>query len=341
MKVKLHIFLLIIGLLILVTGCFSAESTSSSIGESTSQSGLSGIVPIYTPPSGGTNYIIGAGIGKVFKDLSIMPEVELVAESTSGTVEAASFLLERYREGKPALGVLSAETIDQIYNGNLSKIEGQHPELRGIAYINYTAMHIIVRDDSDIYSLADLKGKRVGIPSPPETSAHSYITLLLKEGYGLSSEDYKGIVMDHPQVKDELQNGSIDAGLLVGAIPFSLVQELAAVQDIRLLPVEDEILEEFTTKHPSYSTITVEAGTYPGLNEDIALGTFQAILVTHEDVPDELAYNLAKMIIEQQEELRKIYQTVDITKENVLLGINIPLHPGAEQYYKEIGLLTD
>ena len=327
------IFISLIALVFIVAACGSEKGA-----EGDSPKKVSGIVPLYSPDSGGTNYVISAGISQIFNSSKVMPEVLLSTESISGSTQIISSVIDRYEQGKPAFGAPASDIATYIYNGEYEPLPGEHKELRAVTWFNYAAVHVVVPEKSSIQSLADLKGKKIGV-APKGSSPYNFMESLLRGGYDLSIEkDLKAIPLGNSEINEGLQNGSIDAGILTGFIPAPLVKEISQLDSVRIISFEKDILAEFIANNPYYSAMDVKAGTYRNQDEDITIGAFETLLLTHEDVDEELVYNLTKFILENESELKKIHEAFSISPDNVSRGVEIPFHSGAEKYFKEKGI---
>src|SRR5690606_36080612 len=140
--------------------------------------------------------------------------------------------------------------------------------------------------------------------------------------------------------KAKLQDGTIDASFGLLGLPDSGINELQATTgDVKLLEISGKELEEIAEK-TGYTPYTIEAGSYEWLNHNVSTVSAFAVLVANTDtVDEELAYQLAKIMIEKSDQNTHA-QARHMTKENALYGLgNLPLHPGAEKYYKEVGIL--
>lgn len=325
-------FIIAVLLIAITVGCSSNSDASTNSDE------YSGIVPIYTPGAGGIAYILSAGITNLFNTDSNMDSMQLATEATNGSADIMQFVLEGYEEGKPAFGALAGSTVSAIYEGTYEEIEGEHPEVQGVGFLSYTGLHIIVSDDSDINDFSDLENKKIA--ASPGAATTTLLMQLLEEQYGLGEDDYQYVPIDYDEIIQGLQNGSIDAGLINGAVPAPLVKEAESLTDVRVLSVGEQEMEEFLENHPYHGSYDIEAGTYENQEENITIPTLLVVYVTHEKSSDELVYNLVKTLLEKNDELIEIHPTgKDINEESILDGITIPLHPGAEKYYKEIGLI--
>ena len=336
MKNKLVLIVVSLLVSILLAAC-GGTNTSTEVTPNSGSSNSGGIVPVYTPPAGGINYIIAAGVVDTVNNTKVLPNNQLSIEANYGAVDMLWRLIERHKQGQPAIAALADLSANQAFNGDLEEVNGEHPQLRAVSYLSGTAHHIVVKADSDIHSFADLKGKRVGTSVPGE-AMYYYVNGLLEEVYGISPSDFQGIPLGFAEVQDGLKNGSIDAGLIMGQPPSPLVLELAQTEDIRVLSVDPKDMETFLENKPYFSSVTVPAGTYPGQDDEITLGTFHSIFLTHEDTADEIVYQFLQTIIDNQEILKGVHPTFNINTDNMSSGVSIPFHSAAIKFFEDNGI---
>ncbi|SDG91918.1 TRAP transporter solute receptor, TAXI family [Alteribacillus persepolensis] len=315
----------------LLAGCGGGESTSST--------SKADIVPIYTPPSGGINYVISAGVADVINQgNSDKTSNQISVEAMQGATDGVTRMIELYEQDRPSIGAYAYEAIDKMYNGESELLDGEYTELRAIGYLSETALHMVVAGNSSIQSMADLEGKRVGTAIPGDTMYY-FIRDLLEDEYGLiENEDYQSIPLSYTEVQDGIKNGSIDAGLIMGMPPAPAVSELAQTEDIRVLSIEPEKMESFLEGKPYYSSVEVEKGTYPGQEEDVLIGSFSSLYFTHDKMKDEEIYAFLETIFENQEHLQSVHSTFDIDEESVTKNIELPFHPGAIEFFEDQGI---
>ncbi|MEK4026399.1 TAXI family TRAP transporter solute-binding subunit [Sporosarcina sp. FSL W7-1283] len=331
MKKNLMSIVVLLSILLVLAACGSTETSDKKDAEGKT----AGVVPLYTPGSGGTNYVIGAGISQLFNSSKEMPDVVLSTESVNGSAEILKNLIARKDKGKAAFGVPASDIATNIYEGKDPIITGEHQELRAVTWFSYAAIHIVVPENSKVKSIADLKGKKVGV-APKGSSPYNFMQTLLEDEYDMSfEEDVKVIPLGNAEISEGLQNGSIDVGILTGFIPAPLITEVAQLTDVKVIPFDESELDSFTENHPYYSSMEVKANTYKDQKEDITIGAFETMLLTHEDVDDEMVYNLTKFIMENGEKIKKVHSSFDISPENVSKGVVIPFHPGAVKYFEE------
>jgi TRAP transporter TAXI family solute receptor len=220
-------------------------------------------------------------------------------------------------------------------------MQGQPPaeKLRAIAALFPEHIHLVALADSGINSVADLKGKRVSLDEP---GSGTYVDAnLILEAAGLTVTDVSAEALKPDAASDALRNGQIDAFFFVGGYPTGAIVELASSAKIKLVPIDGDTAANLTSKHAFFASSDVPEGAYEGVpaTTTVAVG---AQWITSSDESEELVYEITKAL--WNDNTRKLLDTghskgKSITKETALDGIGIPLHPGAEKFYREAGLL--
>lgn len=218
--------------------------------------------------------------------------------------------------------------------------QGKVESVRAIANLYPESIHLVARADSGIASVADLKGKKVSLDEPG--SGTLVDARIILESYGLAEEDIEAEFLKPNQAADLMRDGNMDAFFFVGGFPAGAISELATSMEITLVPIagaeRDAILEEYRF----FAQHTVPGGTYQGVDEDTETVSVGAQWVTSAQQPEELIYQITKAL--WNDNTRKLLDSghakgKEITKETALDGIGVPLHPGAERFYKESGLM--
>lgn len=214
------------------------------------------------------------------------------------------------------------------------------PDLRAIAYLYPEAVHVVVRKDSGIRSIPDLKGKRVSLD---ETGSGTVADARLILGaFDLSEKDVQAEYLKPPAAGEKLAAGELDAFFFVGGTPVEAIQELARTTPIDLVPISGATAEQRLTRYSFFSWDAIPAGTYPGIDSRLTTISVGAVLVTHAGQSEDLIYGITKALWNGN--TRKLLDEGHakgklIRPENALKGLAIPLHPGAERFYREAGLL--
>ncbi|WP_026381928.1 TAXI family TRAP transporter solute-binding subunit [Afifella pfennigii] len=228
-----------------------------------------------------------------------------------------------------------AQTGTGVFEG-----KGKVEKLRAIANLYPESIHLIASKASGIQSVADLEGKRVSLDEPG--SGTLVDARLILEAYGLNEESVEPEYLKPNQAADRMRDGAMDAFFFVGGFPAGAIVELATNTEITVVPISGPEAESVIGNYEFFAPNTVPAGTYEGQESDVETLSVGAQWVTSADQPEELVYEITKAL--WNDNTRKLLDNghakgKSITKETALDGVGIPLHPGAERFYKEAGLL--
>jgi len=294
------------------------------------------LIPFYTPSAGGGAYILGAGIITVTN--KYLPEIRLIQEATTGTMDIVRRMQARESAKKECLGSFGTVDAWRAYKG-LDEYAGKpFTGIRALTYILGTDLYFVVPSNSPIKSYADAKGKRIGVGGPGSTTANT--ALFLFEQHGVTKKDFKPQYYVFREIVEGIQNGSLDGGIFVGGYPIAAYSELSTQHNVRIIPLEDSFLKKATAEHPYYYRTVVKAKSYRGLEQDTPILGFCTAVYAHEGMSNELVYKIMKNLFEHKTEYYAIHSSAkEMTPENATKGIPVPFHPGAEKYLKEIGVM--
>jgi uncharacterized protein len=212
--------------------------------------------------------------------------------------------------------------------------------LRAIANLYPESIHLVARADAGIESVKDLAGKRVSLDEPG--SGTLVDARIILEGYGLSEDDVDAEFLKSDQASDRMRDGALDAFFFVGGYPAGSIAELASQHDVTLVPISCDEVPSICENYTFFAKDSVPGGTYEGVSEDTPTLAVGAQWVTSADQPEELIYGITKALWNENTRAQLDAGHAKgklITQETALDGIGIPLHPGAERYYKEAGLV--
>ena len=258
------------------------------------------------------------------------------AVSSRGSVDNVNAIISGLRDS----GFAQSDVAYWAYTGT-GTMEGKPPatDLRTIAALFEEHIHLVALKDSGINSVADLAGKRVSLDEP---GSGTYVDAgLILEANGLSLDDVTAEALKGGAASEALRNGKIDAFFVVAGYPTGSLVELASAADIKLVPIDGAGAQALADKYGFFSLSEIPDGTYDGVTATptVAVG---AQWFTSAKADEELIYNITKAL--WNDETRKLLDVghakgKTITLDTALAGVGVPLHPGAERYYKEIGLL--
>ena len=258
------------------------------------------------------------------------------AVSSRGSVDNVNAINSGLRNS----GFAQSDVAYWAYTGT-GTMEGKEPakDLRTIAALFEEHIHLVALADSGINSVADLKGKRVSLDEP---GSGTYVDAnLIMEANGLTVADVTAEALKGGAASEALRNGKIDAFFVVAGYPTGSLVELASAAKIKLVPIAGDGAKALAEKYGFFALSDIPAGTYEGVEatSTVAVGA-QWFTSAKED--DDLIYNITKALWNDQS--RKLLDVghakgKTITPATALNGVGVPLHAGAERFYKEAGLL--
>jgi len=265
-----------------------------------------------------------------------VPGLIASAVSSRGSVDNVNAISSGLRNS----GFAQSDVAYWAYTGT-GTMEGQPAaeKLRAIAALFPEHIHLVAMADSGINSVADLAGKRVSLDEP---GSGTYVDAnLILEAYGLSKDTVTAEALKPDAAGDALRNGQIDAFFFVGGYPTGAIVELASAVDIKLVPIDGDGAAALTSEYGFFSTSDIPETAYEGVpaTTTVVVG---AQWITSADEDEELIYGITAAL--WNDNTRKLLDVghakgASINKETALDGIGIPLHPGAERFYREVGLL--
>lgn len=288
-------------------------------------------------PPGGTSYILMGGLASIIN--KHVDGVSATVQTTTGSQENARLVAT----GEVQIGTCFFQTASLVKNGE-APYEKPMDTLRIAMSGSPPVAHFVARADSDIKSLGDLKGRKISVGAPGSAMATVVVPALL-EAYGLSMDDVNALYLNPSETADALSNGDIDVGGVLAAAPAAGVSQIAASVDIKLISYSKEDLGKILTEHPYFISVDIKGGTYAGVEEDSVAIAMPDGLIVHKDLSEELVYNIVKAAFENKNEWISVHPSAAawtpevIAERSKTINDFLPLHPGAEKYLKEVGLL--
>ena len=265
-----------------------------------------------------------------------VPGLVATSVASNGSVANAAAI----GSGSAQSGFVQSDVAYWAYNG--TGIYAGRPRidsLRAISNLYPESFHLVARKGAGIKSVADLRGKRVSLDEPG--SGTLVDARLILQAYGLTEKDFKPEYFRAQQVADSLKEGTIDAFFNVSGWPQSSVAELAATVGIDLVPIAGPEADKLRQQYSFFGADEIPDGTYKGV-EGVKTLSVHALWVTSAKQADELIYKVTAALWNPN--TRKLLDSGhakgrDIKLESALSGLGIPLHSGAEKFYREKNLL--
>lgn len=212
-------------------------------------------------------------------------------------------------------------------------------KVRGLGGFNPAATHVLVRTDSGVSAIKDLKGKAYA--TQPAGNTSTLALELLLEVNGLSFDDLDITRGGQNFGAQQTQDRRVVGFSATTGFPAAAFVEIAQTQDVKFLDISDEELEKLQAINKGFTRYEIPAGTYPGQTDPIRTMGATSIVVVSEDTPEEAVYWMTKLIGDNLEEFKKTHDSMrDLTLEYMAGKTTpVPLHPGAERYYREKGVI--
>ena len=319
----------------MLVGCATQDTTSSASSTVEEEVRTPINVSFATSGQGGTFYVAGAGIAAL--TTRDVPDLTVTAEVTQGVTENARLMASNETE----MGFAYGSTAYNISRGLAEFVGEEYKGLRAVANIHDGALNFVtLQRNTAITKIDDLVGKKVSIG--PRGSGSASVATEFLQAIGL----FDRINIQYLSFTDSansLKDNQIDAFVIGGTSPIPALIELEATNPLRFLEVEQTKVDQFLTQFPYHVSYTIPTGVYTSVTRPTVTVGYSVIWVAREDVPTWVIYDMLKVMFSTegraylenvQKAFRELSPGVDRFKR-----IDLPLHPGAEKYYKEAGLL--
>lgn len=292
---------------------------------------LAEFINIATGSTGGTYYPVGATMANIWRDN--IPGAKASAQSTGGTVNNIQLL----RAGEAEACICDGMYYD-AYHGMGSYAGRAHPFLRGIAVLYPDVVHFVVAKDSDIKTVADLKGKRVGVG--PVGGSVPLLAQAILAAAGLDMrKDIRPEYLGHAETTAAFADKHIDAAIAVGSLGIASVVEMTTLGTAKILPLDADIITTVCASAPYFTPYAIPSSSYKGQDEALSTLSIPNIVAVHEKLSPDLVYHMTRLLFEHKADLVAVAASMEAMKAENVAQIKIPLHPGAERYYREQGIL--
>lgn len=269
-----------------------------------------------------------------------VPGLIAIAQSTTASV----FNNAAVQNGELEAGLAAADVTRSMYLGE-GKFDGKpHPKLRVIANLFPEDLHLVLPKGTKISDLGDLAGKRVGIAQAGSGTQVAVLQML--EAWGVTRDNMDEAELNNSQSAERLADGQLDAYFYAAGWPVAAMVQLSSTKGMELHSFSEADVKKINEIIPAYIPSKIPAGVYEGVDYDVITPAVSALLVVSSDLEDELVYGITKAL--WNDNTRKLLDNGHakgklITQETALDGIanlGVPLHPGAEKFYREAGMLN-
>jgi uncharacterized protein len=288
-------------------------------------------INILTAGTGGVFYPLGEALSNIFA--AKIPGIKPSVQATKGSVENLNLL----QQGRGEIAFTQGDALAFAWAGDADAgFERKLDTLRGITAIYPSYIHIVALKESGIKTITDLRGKRLSVGA--RRSGTELDTRKLLRAAGIEYKDLgKTVYLPFEESVDLMKNKQLDATFQVGGLGIPALQEIANAFSVVFVEVPPAVVLKAGVP---YATGIIPMGTYRGQDSDVTTATLLNYVVTRTDLPTDLVYNMTKAIFNSLPELVAAHRAAaDIKLERALDGMPVPLHPGAEKFFKEKGII--
>ncbi|WP_126978224.1 TAXI family TRAP transporter solute-binding subunit [Frigidibacter oleivorans] len=289
-------------------------------------------INVLTGGTSGVYYPMGVGLSEIYADG--IEGARTQVQATKASVENLNLLAQ----GKGEIAFALGDSVKFAWEGNQ---EAGFPRplenLRAIAAIYPNYIQIVAEGSAGIETLEDLKGKTMSVGAP--ASGTELNARAIFEAAGMSYDDLSKVeYLPFAESGELIKNRQLQSTLQSAGLGVAFIKDLSATHDITLVGIPAEVVEKIGAP---YAAAVIPAGTYDGQDADVPTATVGNILVSHDGVSEETAYQMTKLLFENLDRLKSSHAAAgNIRIETAAEGLPIPLHQGAERYYREMGVLN-
>lgn len=286
-----------------------------------------------TASASGALYAVGAAITNLWDT-----EIDFVSASSqasAGGIENLTLV----SEGEAQVSIAISSNCYQCLNGTDSFEGYAYDDLKVIAGLYFNPNQVVATSSSGITDLASVAGKHFAVASAGSSVYGECENHFTAAGLKFP-DDINCEYITFTDAADMLQNGSIDGAWIMSGAPASAVTQ-ACTSGCQLVDISDDVIAKLQEQYPWYAPFTIPAGTYPNQDKDVQTSAIKMVMFCRGDMDDETIYQLTKTFWENIDKLGEAQGNLKgLTAAEAVKDIaDLPLHPGAEQYYKEIGVL--
>ena len=334
---KIVSILLVVSLLFSMSGCGGNPTPSGSSqqgGQTTTapQKEVDVTLKLASAATSGVFFAEGTALENL---CSHIDGLTVYNQATNGSGENLTLI----KDGSVDIALCHNTTALPAYNGT-GNYEGKaNKDFVAVGFIWYNLLHVIADTNAGIDSVADVKGKTFSVGTTG--SAVELCAMNLLDVYGLTFDDINVQRLATADEIDQMKNHMLNGFLHPTSLGDANVMDIMSTGNAKIVPLDEEGVKKLCEKYNMFASATIPANTYPNQPADISTAAAAAILIASPNADEEGIYRLTKALYENNAELVSYHNSFANTLiKNALDGLgNIPLHPGAERYYKEVGLI--
>lgn len=285
----------------------------------------------------GVYFPIATGIARIINEAENLG-IRANARSTGGSV----FNINAIGSGELQMGLVQNDIAAYAFNGSgIAAFDGRPVKnFRSIGILYPEVVHALAREAARINTIRDLRGKRVVVGDVGSGTEQN--TRQVLEAYGLKFDDLAQVIRVPPaQGVALLQDGRADAMFFTGGLGAAAIQQAAQTIDLRIVPVEFGVIDDLAKKYPFYVGFNIPSGVYKGVEVVTPSVAVRSMLVVAESLSADVVYNFTKTVFGNDANFKAVHPNLAryFSRTTVVRNLPVPLHPGAERFWKEVGVI--
>lgn len=329
MKKKTVLVLALI-LALLFTAC-GGNTPATDGGETEGADAQIGNIRMATGGNTGTYYAFGTAVAQVLTE-------NTTAKFNVQATGASKANIQLIADGEVELAIVQNDVMDYAYNGTELFAGETITEFSALGACYAEVCQIIADPSAGIESVEDLKGKKVSVGDAG--SGVEFNAKQILEAYGITFDDIDKQNLSFGDSADAFKDDKIDAFFCTAGAPTTAVMDLATSNAIKVLTIDDEHAAKLIESYPFYTQYTIPASTYNGMDGDAVTVAVKATFIVSNDLSEAAVYELTKALFENKEAITAAHAKGEfLDPQYAVEGISVPFHPGAEKYFKEVGVM--
>ncbi len=327
MKKRLALTLAGVMMLASLTACGPAAGSGSASGDAPVEEAK---ITLATGGTSGTYYAVGGAMQTVLNEKLALSDLNVTSTG------ASKVNVNMITDGEAEMAIVQSDVISYAHTGtNTFETTGVEDSALWVAGLYNETVQIVATPD--ITSIEQLRGKAVcvgDVGSGTEVNAKQVLA-----AHGITFDDITVVHGSFQVGVDGIKDGKIDASFTVAGAPTTAITELATANEFSLISLSDDALAKIATDYPFLVQDNLPANTYNGIDEETKCVAVQAALVASKDVSEDVVYELLKAMFDNADSLKAAHAKFEYLDAAYAAKGTVPLHPGAEKYYKEIGII--
>jgi TRAP transporter TAXI family solute receptor len=289
-------------------------------------------INVLTGGQAGVYYPLGVALSQIYG--KALPDAKASVQATKASVENLNLL----QAGRGEIALTLGDSLSDAWKGvEDAGFKTKLDKLRTVAGVYSNYIQIVANAESGIKTLADLKGKRISVGAPRSGTELNARAIL--KAAGLSYADFAKVeYLSFAESVELMKNRQLDVTLQSAGLGVASIRDLATAIKIVVVPIPADVVAK--VGDAAYSAGTIPANTYSGQTEAVPTAAIKNFLVSHTGVPDDVVYAMTKSMFDNLDTLVAAHSAAKgIVRDQAIKTLPVPLHPGAERYYREVGLL--